>query len=183
MQTAHIAQDRYDLLSFALDKASPQGLVLDSVSRRGVDQSSWQEHDTPCSWLRLLRGTSRRLARYHGDERQVHHEGPASSVPNNVLLHVGWFDRTLPEFLQTTAEKVALLHIDCDIYESTNTVFDILRDRIVAGTVIVFDEYFNYPGWRLHEFKAFQEFVSKRSLKYQYIGMSAEKGHVAVQIL
>jgi hypothetical protein len=25
--------------------------------------------------------------------------------------------------------------------------------------VIVFDEYFNYPGWRAHEYKAFQEFI------------------------
>ena len=110
-------------------------------------------------------------------------KGKLPSVPDNVQLHVGWFDRTLPEFLQTTAENVAFLHIDCDIYESTRTVFDILRDRIVRGTVIVFDEYFNYPGWRLHEFKAFQEFIAKRSLKYEYIGMSAEKGHVAVQIM
>ena len=27
--------------------------------------------------------------------------------------------------------------------------------------MIVFDEYFNYPGWRGHEFKAFQEFVAE----------------------
>jgi len=48
--------------------------------------------------------------------------------------------------------------------------------------VIVFDEYFNYPGWRQHEYKAFQEFIANTGLKYRYIGFSAEKGHVAVQI-
>jgi hypothetical protein len=53
----------------------------------------------------------------------------------------------------------------------------------MPGTVIVFDEYFNYPGWRLHEFKAFQEFISTTNRKYRYIGLSAEKGHIAVQII
>ena len=29
----------------------------------------------------------------------------------------------------------------------------------MPGTIILFDEYFNYPNWEQHEFKAFQEFV------------------------
>lgn len=54
---------------------------------------------------------------------------------------------------------------------------------MVQGTIIVFDEYFNYPAWRQHEYKAFQEFISKFGRKYRYIAMSAEKGHVAVQLI
>jgi len=52
----------------------------------------------------------------------------------------------------------------------------------VPGTVIVFDEYFNYPAWKLHEFKAFQEFIEASGRRYKYIGFSAEKGHVAARI-
>jgi len=36
MQAAHIAQDRYDLLSFALSKANPQGLVLEFGVEKGL---------------------------------------------------------------------------------------------------------------------------------------------------
>jgi hypothetical protein len=32
-------------------------------------------------------------------------------------------------------------------------------NRLASGSVIVFDEYFNYPGWKVHEFKAFQDDV------------------------
>lgn len=89
--------------------------------------------------------------------------------PENVQLHTGWFDKTLPEFIKNYQGQIAFIHIDCDLYSSTKTIFDILGDRIVSGTVILFDEYFNYPGWKNHEFKAFQEFVSQRGLKYEYL--------------
>ncbi|MDE1896339.1 MAG: class I SAM-dependent methyltransferase, partial [Rhodospirillales bacterium] len=78
--------------------------------------------------------------------------------------------------------NAAFIHVDCDIYTSTVIIFSALRDRIHPGTVVLFDEYFNYPGWRAHEYKAFQEFIRQVGLTYEYIGFSAEKGHVAVRI-
>jgi hypothetical protein len=77
-------------------------------------------------------------------------------VNANVELVVGLFDETLPKFVkQNEFDKIALLHVDCDLYSSTKTIFHYLGSRIVPGTVIVFDEYFNYPGGRQHDFKAF----------------------------
>jgi hypothetical protein len=52
----------------------------------------------------------------------------------------------------------------------------------VEGTVIVFDEYFNYPGWENHEFKAFQEFVEQTNLKYEYLAYNRRHEQVAVKI-
>jgi predicted O-methyltransferase YrrM len=104
-------------------------------------------------------------------------------VRENVELIVGWFDRTLPGFLDTHPEKVAFLHVDCDLYLSTQTVLAQLRDRIVPGTITVFDEYFNYPGWKRHEFQAFQEFVKHRRIRYEYIGLVPSFEQVAVRIL
>ena len=89
-------------------------------------------------------------------------------VPSHVSLHKGWFSETLPPFVQTTVDAVALLHVDCDLYSSTSLVLNALADRIHVGTVIVFDEYFNYPGWKQHEHKAFQEFVTKTGLTFRY---------------
>jgi hypothetical protein len=91
-------------------------------------------------------------------------------VEPNVKLIKGWFNETLPGFVANLNECVAFLHIDCDLYSSTKTVFEYLGDKIKPGTIIVFDEYFNYPGWQRGEFKAFQEFIQERNLKYEYIG-------------
>jgi hypothetical protein len=92
-------------------------------------------------------------------------------VPTNVELVVGMFADTLPEFLNRhPTEKVAFIHVDCDLYSSTRTVFTQLKDRIIKGTIINFDEYFGYPGWKNHEFRAFQEFVKEANVHYEYIG-------------
>ena len=55
-------------------------------------------------------------------------------------------------------------------------------DRIGPGTVIVFNEYFNYPGWQTHEFKAFQEFIAERSLSYRYLCFNKNECNVAAII-
>lgn len=104
-------------------------------------------------------------------------------VRKNVELVRGWFDQTLPAFLQTHADPVALCHVDCDLYSSTRTVFEHLGPRITSGTIIVFDEYFNYVGWQLGEFKAFQEFCAARKVEYEYLGYCSTAEQVAVKIV
>ena len=98
--------------------------------------------------------------------------GSLPEVRNNVSLVKGYFDDSLPSFLREHSGNCAFIHIDCDLYSSTKTVFSLLKNRIVEGTVIVFDEYFGYHGWRNHEFKAFQEFVAENDIKYEYLGYS-----------
>lgn len=104
-------------------------------------------------------------------------------VEPNVELVIGMFEETLPMFLERRdGQVVSFLHVDCDLYSSTKTIFEHLGTRIVSGTVIMFDEYFNYPGWRDHEYKAFQEFVTSRSLEYSYIGFNRYHQQVTVVI-
>jgi predicted O-methyltransferase YrrM len=106
--------------------------------------------------------------------------GKLPKVPGNVRLHPGWFDKSLPAWAAANPGTVRFVHIDCDLYSSTKTVFDLIGDRFVPGTVIVFDEYFGYPNWRKHEFKAFQELVQQRAITYEYVAFS--KISVAVLI-
>ena len=104
-------------------------------------------------------------------------------VGPNVELVVGWFEDTLPGFLAANPGPVSFLHVDCDLYSSTKTVFHHLSGRIVPGTIIVFDEYFNYIAWRNHEFKAFAEFIAASGLNYRYIGAVPTHQQVGVVIV
>jgi hypothetical protein len=104
-------------------------------------------------------------------------------VARNVRLVEGWFDKSLPVFLTKHPQMAAFLHIDCDLYSSTKTVFDLLGDRIIAGTVIVFDELFNYAGWQKGEFKAFQEFIARTGSTYEWLGYCRYHSQAAVRIL
>jgi hypothetical protein len=105
-------------------------------------------------------------------------------VRENCHLVVGWFDDTLPGFVKKIGRKpIKLLHIDCDLYSSTVTILKNLHHNIVPGTVIVFDEYMNYPGWQLDEFRAWQEYVKKHNIKYEYIGRVSRHQKVAIRVI
>ncbi len=108
-------------------------------------------------------------------------EGNLPIVQSNVKLIKGWFDDTIPSFIAEHPESlIAFLHVDCDLYSSTVTIFEQLGSKIASGTVIVFDEYFNYPGWRDGEFKAFQEFIKSRGLDYEYLTYNSTNEQVAL---
>jgi len=109
--------------------------------------------------------------------------GRLPKVPPNVEFVVGWFNETLPGFKQAHPEPVAFMNVDCDLYSATKTIFEELDQQIVAGTVIVFDEYLVNDSWRQDEFKAFQEWVNANAVQYRYLTASFYSKQVAVKIL
>ena len=107
-------------------------------------------------------------------------------MPDHVELVKGYYDTTLPIFMQRTdvyGRKADFVHIDCDLYSSTRTVFEHIAPLIQEGTLIAFDEYFNYPGWQLDEYKAFQEYVRENHIKYEYLAYNDRSSQVCVRIL
>lgn len=183
MEGAMIARDRFELLKFAVREISLPGLVLEFGVEKGASLRTLAEvYSGDVHGFDSFEGLPHDWSGTFEQRGKFHMQGRKPVVPPNAKLHVGWFDKTLPDFLRETNGNAALVHIDCDIYESTKTVFDLLSPRIVPGTVIVFDEYFNYPAWKLHEYKAFKEFIEASGRRYKYIGFSAEKGHVAAKI-
>jgi len=114
--------------------------------------------------------------------RKGHFAQDLPKVADNVELVVGWFNESLPGFLAEHPGDIAYLHIDCDLYSSTKTIFDLVGDRIRPGSVIVFDEYFNYLTWRDHEHRAFTEFVESRNIGFRYLGTVSRNKQLGVVI-
>jgi hypothetical protein len=174
---------RAELIAFALDACRVDGLVLEFGVYRGeslrfIAKRVAQEVHGFDSFEGLPEDWT-----YFQKQGRFSLDGNVPVLPeSNVRLYKGWFDHTLPAFLSEHAGPARFIHIDCDIYASTRTVFELLGPRIAHGTVIVFDEYLNYPSWREHEFKAFQEYVAARQLNYRYIGFASSHTSVAVII-
>ena len=103
-------------------------------------------------------------------------------VPDNVEFRIGMFDKSIPPFLEEQRDPIAFLHVDCDLYSSTVTIFDKLGSRLQPGAIVLFDEYYNFPRWQQHEYKAFQEFVEKNGVEYEYVAYSVTGQQVAVRI-
>jgi hypothetical protein len=173
-----------EMLSFCIEKISPKllnGLYLEFGVASGTSINQLAEKTS-----KIVHG----FDSFEGlpeDWRDGFDKGAfACAMPKvlpNVVLHRGWFDNTLPNFVERNSEPVAFLHVDCDLYSSTKTIFSCLGPRIVPGTIIAFDEYFNYPSWRQHEYKAFQEFIAESGLSYQYHGYVPSHQQVCVVIM
>lgn len=103
-------------------------------------------------------------------------------VLHNVELIKGLFSDTLSPFAQTHSDPIAFLHVDCDLYSSTTYAFEIFGKQIQPGTIIVFDELYNYDGYQNHEFKAFQEFLAESRLKCEYLAYNVNHEQVVVRI-
>jgi predicted O-methyltransferase YrrM len=106
---------------------------------------------------------------WSGNPSMFNAAGELPRVRPNVTLVRGWFNESLPRWLAEHPEPIAFAHIDCDIYSSTKAIFDAIGPRLQPNAIIVFDEYFGYPGWQHHEFKAFQEFVQAAGIEYRYL--------------
>jgi hypothetical protein len=178
---ARRCESALDLVDFACASAVLEGLVLEFgvFSGKTINRIA-QSKLGPVHGFDSFEGLPE--AWREGYDKGVFAREGLPAVAPNVELVIGWFDRTLPQFLDAHPGPASLVHVDCDIYSSTQTVLTQLRERIVPGTIILFDEYFNYPGWELHEFKAFREFVESTGMQYEYIGLNPKHQQVAVRV-
>jgi len=90
-------------------------------------------------------------------------------------LEIGLFQDTIPRTVPGKYKAAALVHIDCDLYESTKLVLEGLAPILQEGTVLLFDEWFSYKGNPgKGEARAFFEFLEThpewRAQSYQPYG-------------
>lgn len=174
---------RFELMDYAISSASIDGLwaefgVYTGKSLRHIASRT----KNTVHGFDSFKGLPEDWNRFHGKGHFAVGSG-IPTVPGNARLHAGWFSETLPKFRKEIGTTtIGFLHVDCDLYSSTMEIFRYLKDNIVRGSVILFDEYYNYPGWMNHEYRAFSEFIESTGLSYEYIGHNSKAEQVAVLI-
>lgn len=78
---------------------------------------------------------------------------------DNLYFYKGMFQHTA-ETILNNCSKIALAHIDCDIYESVSYSYNIVNKYMVDGGYIVFDDV-NEPSC-IGATQAFEEYVYHR---------------------
>ena len=107
-------------------------------------------------------------ARYPHDEGITLHEFPQLAVPlervqanfrryglldSQVRFLKGWFRDTLPT---APIDRLAILRLDGDLYESTIQALDSLYDKLSPGGFVIVDDYHNVAACRqaVHDFRS-----------------------------
>lgn len=62
------------------------------------------------------------------------------------ILYEGRFADVLPAVVPAVHPAVALLHVDCDLYESTRDLLNGVAPALQDGTLVLFDDWFHYKG-------------------------------------
>jgi O-methyltransferase len=78
-------------------------------------------------------------------------------VADGVRFVKGFFQETFP---RSPINRIALLHIDADWYESVRFCLENFYDKVVPGGIIQFDDYGYWKGAR----KAVDEFFAQRAI-------------------
>ena len=79
----------------------------------------------------------------------------------NVTIITGLFADTTKPLLDKLTKPIRLIHIDCDLYSSTRDALQHIAPHLANESIIVFDEFDNYPGWQQHEHRAFTEWLNQ----------------------
>ena len=168
MPTAQGVESSREVLSIALSQVMPQGHCLEfGVFKGGTIR--FIADRLPHRTIHGFDSFQGLPSRWTGDAFNFDAKGQPSIGRPNVQLHAGWFSDTLPPWLANNSGPAAFIHVDSDLYESAKCVLELLEPRIVPGTVIVFDEYFNYPGWTEGEHRAFIELEERAGLTCEYL--------------
>jgi len=119
----------------------PEPLNLDKLP------SHWEIGQFRCSYDEFLSNISR-----------------AGVDLSEVHIIQGLFSSTLNPGVKKTylMSKASIVHVDCDLYESTLDVLEFIRDLLVDGSVIIFDDWFGFKGNPSYgEQRAFREWSEK----------------------
>ena len=92
-------------------------------------------------------------------------------VDKNVTLVIGKVQDTLENFLkQKEGKKIAFVHMDMDTFVPTQYVLKKIKPFLSKGAVILFDEFYGFPNWKEHEYKALMEIFNEKEYKYIAFG-------------
>ena len=118
----------------------PPAVDID-IDRYGRPAKELQK--TRINWLAISESTARQAMELSG--------------ANNVHIHKGWFNETLPDY---NYGPIAILRADGDFYESTMDIFTNLHKHVVKDGLIIIDDYYYWDGCA----KAVHDFLSNNQL-------------------
>ena len=100
---------------------------------------------------------------------------------SNVEPIVGFVQDTLEGFLKKNNPKINFVHFDMDTYPPTKYTLERLKPFLSKDAILIFDELYNYPGWKGGEYKALQEVFSEDEYIFKAFNITAFQAVVQIK--
>ncbi len=186
LETSLLFRNRREMHHATMAMVADNGMLLEFGVHKGLSTNYFANFLLESGDARRLygfdsfEGLSENWTGFTGvQELAFDRKGVVPKVPDNVTLIKGWIEKTLPDFLQRTADDIAFIHIDTDTYSPAATILKACKPQLMSGTLILFDELIGYPNWQNHEFKALNENLAPD--QFEYVAFS--NNQVLIQIV
>jgi hypothetical protein len=139
------------------------------------------------AWSRLLRNPGSQLHGFDSfeglpeewslNENRGHFSTggePPRIDDSRVRFFEGWFEDTLPAYEPPPHERL-VVNVDADLYSSAARVLAAVEPLLEPGAYVYFDEFND----RMHELRAFDEFLGRTGMRFSAVAVSRELAHVA----
>lgn len=173
--------DRLEHLATAFRQAPESGLVLEFGVYRGE------------SLLYIQSLTNRTVYGFDSNKGFVGEDWSGlkfhgfEPLPEALLGHTGfiegWFQDTLPMFLEENTDSIAFVHYDAGELSATKFVLGEIFPRLMSGAVLVFDEMLatdDCDSGSSPEWIAFSEAAAKAKATFEWIGRSGYSASVRI---
>jgi len=101
----------------------------------------------------------------------------------NKKIIEGNIEDTLKIFLKENLNLINFIHIDTDTYETCKFILENTKNKMAKNSVILFDEIYNFSGWKVGEYKALKEIYRDDEYKFIAFGKGNIRQEAAIMIL
>ena len=101
-------------------------------------------------------------------------------LKSNIEPICGWVQDTLEIFLKKNNPTINFVHFDVDTYESTKFILQKIKPFLNKNAILLFDQLYNYVGWKEGEYKALQE-VFKED-EYTYVAFNLKGSQAVIKL-
>lgn len=108
-------------------------------------------------------------------------KGKIPNLNKNAIPIAGWVQDTLPKFLNEKKPSINFVHMDMDTYATSKFVLSNLKPFLNKSCIITFDDFYNFDGWDVGEYKAFTETFNEN--EYKFLAFSRFGQEATIQIL
>jgi O-methyltransferase len=96
-----------------------------------------------------------------------------TGYPTDKIIYVSGDVRETLLITKNLPDKISVLRLDTDWYDSTKIELEVLYEKLSDGGVIIIDDYFHWNGQQI----AVNEFMEKNSIKREVIRFNNHIGY------
>ena len=94
---------------------------------------------------------------------------------------IRWVQDVLSPFLEKHKPEINFVHMDMDTYETTKFILSNIKLYLSKNCIILFDEFYNFTGWDVGEYKALKEIFNDN--EYKFLSFAKNGNQTTIQIL